>query len=76
MQSPQDGQEYIWALASPLRAWTIFIPALRSGIRIISVGMCMYLVNGMTQKNIPREREYAHQVGSMFAWSPRKLWKR
>ena len=32
----------------------------------------MYRVKGSTQKNIPKAHEYAHQEGSILAWSLKK----
>ncbi len=71
MHRPQFGQEYTCAFARPFLAFVILIPAFLRGISRISVGICIYLVKGRTQKKTPSAREYAHQVGSIFTWFPR-----
>ena len=57
MQTPQPGQEKYSRRANPFRADRIRIPAFRIGIRSISVGMCMYRVNGSTTMKMPRAIE-------------------
>ena len=63
IQSPQLEHEYISASAKPLRGFVVFKPAFLNVISSASVGICIYLLNGMAKKNNPNTVEYAHQVG-------------
>ena len=63
---PQLEQEYISASAYPLRGCHDLIPAFFRVMKNISVGICIYLVNGRQKKNVPSAIEYAHQVGRMW----------
>ena len=69
MQTPQLGHEWTCSLEKPLRECLIGMPAFRIGIRRISAGMCIYLLNGSTNMNTPKAIEYAHQTGNALVGS-------
>ena len=75
IHTPQFGQEKNSTRANPLRELRTFSPALRIGISSISVGICIYRVNGNTHIKIHNAIEYAHQVGNIYNSFPKNCRK-